>query len=184
MKKISRIILKILGWTVECGCPEGNKFIIIQAPHTSLWDFVYGWLFSRAINIKPKFLIKSKYFFWPLGPILKMLGGVPVYPSKDKRFVSELVNQIQTSKSFILAITPEGTRKKVKRWKTGFYEISRATGLPILLTKIDYSNKKMHLGNIFYPTGDMQGDMRKIQGYFRASWAKHPEKYYEWPPVD
>ena len=184
MKKFYHFLLKMLGWTIEGGCPEGNKFIIIQAPHASLWDFVYGWLFSRAIGIKPKFLIKSKYFFWPLGPILKMLGGVAVYPSKDTRFVKHLVQQIHSSKNFILVITPEGTRKKVKRWKTGFYQISLETGLPILLGRIDYSNKFIHLGNVFYPTGNMEADLRKIQGYFRASWAKHPERYYEWPPTD
>lgn len=112
-----------------------------------------------------------------------MLGGVAVYPSKDTRFVKHLVQQIHSSKNFILVITPEGTRKKVKRWKTGFYQISLETACPFFLEGLIIPINSYTLGtSLSY--GNMEADLRKIQGYFRASWAKHPERYYEWPPTD
>ncbi|MEW6134777.1 MAG: acyltransferase [Bacteroidales bacterium] len=183
MRQLARFILKITGWKIEGSLPELKRLILISAPHTSMWDFIWGFLFARAVGIKPNFLIKYKYFFWPLGPILRALGAYPVYPNRDTRFYKQIVEQIKNSPSFYLIITPEGTRKAVKRWKTGFYKMSIDTETPIQAGAVDYKNRKLILGPVFYPTGNQEEDMRKIQGWYRAEWAKHPEKYIEHPPA-
>lgn len=183
MQRLARFILNITGWKIEGSLAPIPKLIIISAPHTSMWDFVWGFLFARAVGIKPKFLIKSKYFFWPLGPILRALGAIPVYPNRHTRFYQQMIEQLKKATSFYLIITPEGTRKAVKRWRTGFYKMSIDTGMPLQLGAVNYSERKLMLGPLYEPTGSIEEDMPKIQGWFRARWAKHPEKYFEHPPA-
>ncbi len=184
MQGLSKFILKLTGWTLEGSLSASPRLIIISAPHTSMWDFIWGFLFARAVGIKPKFLIKYKYFFWPLGPMLRALGAFPVYPNRHTQFYQKMIEQIKNSTSFYLIITPEGTRKPVKRWKSGFYKMSRDTQTPLQLGTVDYKNRKLILGPVFHPTGHQEEDMHKIQGWFKAEWGKHPEKYIPHPPSD
>jgi len=183
MKHISRFLLKLSGWDFSTAFPAGKKYILIQAPHTSMWDFVLGYFYADAVGISPKFLIKAKYFFWPLGPVLRFAGAWPVHPNRDTAFYRHLVDAIVNAEEFYLIITPEGTRKATKRWKTGFYKLSVETGVPILFTSIDYSRKKLSVGPEFHPTGDMDSDIRFIMSYFKAEWGKHKDQFIEIGPV-
>lgn len=184
MKYFCRFLLKLLGWHFSTAFPSGKKYILIQAPHTSMWDFVWGFLYAKAVGINPKFLIKAKYFFWPLGPVLRVTGAWPVHPNRDTVFYKQLVDTIVKAREFYLIITPEGTRKATKRWKTGFYKLSTETGVPILLTHIDYHRKKLVVGPVFKPGGDMEADMRIIRSYYKAEWGKHKDRFVELLPPE
>ncbi len=176
--KIAHAILKIFGWKIHCVVPQEKKFVVIQAPHTSNWDFIWGKLWNFTIDFRPQVLIKKELFFWPLGGILRAFGGVPVDRENRKvRKTDLLVEEFSQRDEFILAITPEGTRSISPNWKTGFYHIAVRAQVPILLGIIDYEKKELGTTYVFYPTGDFQKDFRKIREYYKDKGAKHPEKF-------
>ena len=116
--------------------------VIIAAPHTSALDFINGWLALRHFGLKPKFIIKKEFFFFPLGYLIKALGGIPIKRGNiHNNFIDQMVEHFNTNNEFYLVITPEGTRKKTKRWKKGFYLIANKANVPIIVTKLDYGKK-------------------------------------------
>ncbi len=181
IKKICGFLFfKVLGWKVTGGLPkETDKYVVIIAPHTSNWDFILGKLYYCSQGKKPKFMIKAQWFKPPVGWLIKMLGGVPVDRDNAKGSVLPLIKQIEQSDSFILNITPEGTRKKVKKWKKGFYKIAMGTGLPILMGKFDYKNKILTIDNkLFTPSGDYKKDSEVFYNFFKTgAIGKHPENF-------
>lgn len=160
--------------------PDVKKCVIIQAPHTSMWDFFYGKLYFIACKRKINLLIKAKFFFFPLGAILKSLGAIPVKQSRTSRtFINSLVEMFESRDEMLLVITPEGTRKATDKWRTGFYQIAVAAKVPILLGTIDYKRKELGYIDLFYPTGDMEQDIKTIRSYYKSEWAKYPDKFKE-----
>lgn len=173
-------ILKWFGWTVNITVPDLSKAIICVAPHTSNWDFIVGKLAYAAAGRHAGFLMKSTWFFPPLGWIFKAMGGVPVYrgkSSKEGSLTDQLVERFNTSSSLVIAITPEGTRSRTSQWHTGFLRIAHQTGVPILLAKIDYKLKRAEVTEEFHSTGDIECDMRSIKEYYRGASGKHPELF-------
>lgn len=136
------MVIKRLGWTIEGTFPDYKKMLIIAAPHTSAFDFVIGWLALRHYGLKTNFIIKKEFFFFPLGFLIKALGGVPVdRGNKKNNMVTQMVKLFHEREKFYLVITPEGTRKKTNRWKKGFYLIAKNAKVPIIVTKLDYGKK-------------------------------------------
>lgn len=168
----------IFGWTVNVTVPDYPKCIICVAPHTSNWDFILGKLTYASIGRKAGFLMKSSWFFFPLGLVFKWMGGVPVY-RKNKRgsLVDQLVERFNNSEHLSLAITPEGTRSRNPKWHTGFLQIAYRADVPILLGIIDYKNKKIMIEDVMKPTSDIQADLVAVQSIYNASQAKYPEKF-------
>jgi 1-acyl-sn-glycerol-3-phosphate acyltransferase len=166
-----------MGWTEEIteACPE--KCIICLAPHTSNWDFVIGQLYSHAHGMKSNFLMKKEWFFWPLGPIFKKLGGIPVYRQKHTSMTDAMAETARNAKIFHLCITPEGTRSKNPDWKKGFYFIAQKAGIPILLYGVDYERKLIECTKTIIPNGDVEAQMRDIKMYFKDFKGKHPENF-------
>ena len=113
-----------MGWTVEVTEEHPDKYIICLAPHTSNWDFILGLLYSRSIGMKSNFLMKKEWFFWPLGPIFRSLGGIPVYRQKKMSMTDAMAETAKAADTFHLCITPEGTRSRTADWKKGFYFIA------------------------------------------------------------
>lgn len=181
LRFLSGLIIRMCGWKTEGGFPTVDKCVVIVAPHTSFWDFIWGRLFYWRMGYKATMLIKSKYFFWPLGPILRATGGIPVYHGTGGQFVKSVVEQFRKQNRMYLTITPEGTRKPVRRWKTGFYYIAQASDVPILMTWLDYKDKIMGIRGLFEVSGNIETDLHAIQSFYKAEWAKHPEKFYEIP---
>ncbi len=170
--------MKILGWEISGTLPDGvSKAVIIVAPHTSLWDFVYGRLAFWVLDIPVKFMISAKYFKFPLGNLLTILGGEPVTKSNPLRLLLEILNKFKTSKSFYVVITPEGTRSLVEEWKKGFYQIATQAEVPVVLAYIDYKFKKGGLGPVFYPSGDYEKDLPEIQKFYMKFQARHPGRF-------
>lgn len=175
---LSGFILKIAGWTVEITVPDYPKCIICVAPHTSNWDFILGKLAYASVGRKAGFLMKESWFFWPLGPILRSIGGVPVERGRKTRsLVDVLVEKFKTSDRLCLAITPEGTRSRTSKWHTGFLEIARQANIPIELGAIDFKTKRITITDTFTPTGDNEADMKQIKQYYRGFTGKNPNNF-------
>lgn len=175
---LSGKILKMFGWTVNVTVPDYPKCIICVAPHTSNWDFVLGKLTYASIGRKAGFLMKSSWFFFPLGYIFRAMGGIPVYRKKKKgSLVDQLVDRFNSSERLAIAITPEGTRSRNPKWHTGFLQIAYRANIPILIGVLDYGKKTITIDNVMIPSGDTAEDLRAIQKVYDASQAKYPEKF-------
>ncbi len=167
------------GWKLVGEVPPGiRKAVVIEAPHTSNWDFFIGFVAFRALGVKAKFLIKKEAFKGPLGKITRSLGGIPVDRGSKNTVVADVVKAMETSDDFILTITPEGTRKKVKVWKSGFYQIVQAANVPLILGFMNYKTKEIGLIKEFHITGDYKTDLIDIQKHYIDKEAKHPENFY------
>ncbi len=178
MRWFARLIMKLMGWRVTHGMPEGiSKAVIIMAPHTSNWDFVIGRLGFLSHGVKPKVLIKQESFFFPLGIILKSLGAIPIDRGISAGTIKKITHLMDDADSFFLIITPEGTRKLVKNWKKGFYFIAQHTHVPIIMGFLDYRTKGGGLGPVLYPSGDYEADMKIIQEFYKNKQAKYPENF-------
>jgi len=175
--KFARFILWIFGWKIRGEAPKEKKYVVIIAPHTSNLDFFVGKLANWAMGVKPKIIIKKEAFNFFTSPIIKMWGGIPVDRSKSGGVVGEVVRLFQKKDKFILGITPEGTRKRNPNWKTGFYRIAAAAGVPICLSFIDFGKKELSMERMFYPTGDMEKDIYEIKQYYKNKTGYHPEKF-------
>ncbi|MBE0651818.1 MAG: 1-acyl-sn-glycerol-3-phosphate acyltransferase [Bacteroidales bacterium] len=179
MKNIAKLILvRLLGWEISGEVPSGiKKAVIIVAPHTSIWDFIYGRLAFWVLETDVKFLINSKFFVGPLGGLLRKLGGFPVKYSKTTSLLLQIKQMYNHNDFFFLVITPEGTRALVERWRKGFYQIATGSDIPIVMAYIDYKNKRGGLGPVFYPTGDYDKDLKEIETFYKNFHARHPERY-------
>lgn len=173
----SWLLFKHMGWKANVTVEHPDKFVIALAPHTSNWDFVIGQLYMRAKGWKINFLMKKEWFFWPLGPIFRHIGGIPVFRSKHTRMTENLAKEAEKRQSFKLCITPEGTRSANPDWKHGFYYIALDAKIPILLYGVDYEKKLIQCTKSFIPTGDMEKEMRDVKLYFKNFKGKHPENF-------
>jgi len=177
VRSLSKWVLKITGWKEVGSFPEGKKFVVVAAPHTSMWDFVWGRLYYNTINKSVSFMIKEKYFFFPLGIWIKALGAIPVKMDRRVGLVKQMVDEFKRREEFLLTITPEATRKRVPRWKKGFYHIAIDADVPIVLGYLDYKKKELGVKMTIKPTGDEKADLEKIRKAYYEVGAKHPEKF-------
>ena len=177
MKNLSKWILNFFGWKAFSTVPEPPKSIICVAPHTSNWDFPIGKLGYVSLGREASFLIKKSWFFFPMGYIFSAMGGVPVDRSKRKSVTQQMVEEFEKHENFHLAIPPEGTRSLVSSWKMGFYHIAVGANVPIQLAYIDYIKKELAIKEVFYPTGNEEEDLKKIQDYYSDINAKFPAKF-------
>ena len=166
-----------MGWTKDITVAHPDKYIICLAPHTSNWDFILGQLYSCAEGLRINYLMKKEWFFWPLGPIFRKTGGIPVYRDKKTSMTDNLAETAKRSEAFRLCITPEGTRSRNPDWRKGFYFIALKAGLPILLYGLDFDKKLIQCTKCIMPTGDVEKDMQEIQQYFADYKGKHPENF-------
>lgn len=171
------LLYKVWGWKKDIDQPHPKKYILCLAPHTSNWDFVVGRLYANAEGRRINYLMKKEWFFWPLGPIFKKHGGIPVNRGRNSSMTEQLASHAKTVDEFCLCITPEGTRKRNKNWKKGFYYIALRAKLPILIYALDYEHKTIKCTKTFIPTGDVEKDMAEIKSYYRGIKGKHPENF-------
>ena len=159
----------IAGWKIEGDVPRNlNKYIIAVAPHTSNWDFLIGLAVRSIKGFKSNFLGKKELFRAPYGWIFRKLGGYPVDRSKQTNMVDQVADIIRKEDHFVVAIAPEGTRKNVTRWKTGFYHMAYKGGIPIVFASFDYPSKKVMFSSPFYPSGDFAKDAHFMEDFFKG----------------
>lgn len=163
---IGRAILSISGWGAEGTLPDLPKFVVIAAPHSSNWDFVLGIALVFALRLDIRFIGKAELFRGPLGPIMRSLGGIPVERTHPEGVVEQAVARFAKEARLVLAIAPEGTRKPVERWKSGFYRIALGAGVPIVPAYFDNARKMMGFGPLFTPTGEADRDLLKLRAFY------------------
>ena len=160
-------LLRRMGWESVGGPMKEKKAIVLGVPHTSVWDFLVSYLFYTQFGKVAHIMIKKEFFFWPLGPILRACGAVPVDRESPATMVRSLIHQMDNADEFHLAIAPEGTRKAVKRWKTGFHLIARETGATVYVGYYDWGRKRISVGEPIELTDDAKADMQRIYDIYR-----------------
>ena len=160
-------LLRRMGWESVGGPMKEKKAIVLGVPHTSVWDFLVSHLFYTQFGKVAHIMIKKEFFFWPLGPILRACGSVPVDRESAASMVRSLIHEMDQADEFHLAIAPEGTRKAVKRWKTGFHLIARETGATVYVGYYDWGRKRISVGEPFELTDDPKADMQRIYDIYR-----------------
>lgn len=164
------------GWKAVGAPPADGRCVIIAAPHTSNWDFLYYLGLTDALGIRSHFMAKKSLFRWPMGRFMRDMGGVAVDRSGGHNYVQAMVDEFARRKRFMLTIAPEGTRGAVRTWRTGFYHIALAAKVPMVCGLMDYATKTGGLGPAIMPTGDYPADMRKIAEFYRSCTPRHPDK--------
>ncbi len=162
---IGASLLRLGGWKIVGELPNESKIIAAAAPHTSNWDFVLSMLAVLSLGVKASYLMKKEAFFWPFAGLFRWLGGVPVARAKAGGMVGSLVTWLQQQDKAWLLITPEGTRKKVARYKTGFLRVSELTGVPVVLVAWDYPSKSIVIDKVWTLSGDHEKDCDAIREY-------------------
>ncbi len=162
------------GWTVIGPVPEPRKFVVIAAPHTSNWDFVYFIGATRKLGAHLSFMGKKQLFRWPFSRAMREMGGIPVDRSSSQNYVDQMAAEFAARDEFMLTIAPEGTRGKVQHWRSGFYHIAMAAKVPIVFGVMDYPRKMVGLAELFHPTGDYEADMVTIRAYYSGFTPKYP----------
>jgi 1-acyl-sn-glycerol-3-phosphate acyltransferase len=172
---LCRLYIRISGWHLVGKFPETDKYIVIFVNHTSNWDFLPLIAMRYVKRIYASWFGKHTLFKWPLGAILSSMGGIPINRQKSSNMVNQAIDIFNQRDSYVLLIAPEGTRKQVTHWKTGFYYISLGAGVPICPVVLDYRLKQLVIGDPFYPTGDIEKDIKSLQSCYDNHTAKRPE---------
>ena len=175
-RALSIVFLKLAGWR-RVGCvPDLPKYVMIGAHHTSNWDAPISVAILFSFRIKAYWLMKNTAFRWPFRGLLLWLGAIPVDRTKSADVVGQMAGEMKKRAEMVLLLAPEGTRKKVTRWKSGFYHIARSAGVPVVLAFLDYRQKEGGLGPVFRPTGNFEADMGEILRFYSTVTGKRPER--------
>ncbi len=175
LRGLAAIILKIMGWKAV-GIPvENARFVLIGAPHTSNWDFPVMIMVVLMLRLKVYWMGKASLFPFPFGGVMRWLGGIPIDRSRSNNMVDHTVKQYQENTEMVVLVPPEGTRSKVKQWKTGFYHIALNANVPVLLGYLNANTKEAGLADFFYPTGDIDADMAAIRMFYSDKRGINPE---------
>lgn len=177
---LGKAILEASGWTIDGGAPAAKKFVLIAAPHTSNWDFVYALACTSVLGLPLRFMAKDALFRGPPGHLFRALGGIPIDRSKANNVVDSMVHEFAQRSELALLIPPEGTRKGGQYWKSGFYHIARGAGVPVALGFLDYPRKRVGIGPLLTLSGDVKADMDQIRAFYADKGAKEPA--YFTPP--
>jgi len=179
MKSISKFILyNIMGWKIVGKYPDDiQKFIIVGAPHTSNWDFMVAVFMKFITGVEANFIAKKSLFDSPFGFVFKALGGVPVDRSKSKNMVQAIIDIFNSRDKFILAMSPEGTRTKVEKWKTGFYHIALGANIPLIFNTFDFGRKRYFISEPYYLTGDQEKDFLYFHNFYKDIKGKFPDQF-------
>jgi 1-acyl-sn-glycerol-3-phosphate acyltransferase len=170
-------MLGAFGWSIEGRLPNVPKCVAIAAPHTSNWDFWFGIAAVFALGLRVDWIGKHTLFRWPFGYLMRWIGGTPVARESSEGRVGTIVDAMARRPRFVLGLSPEGTRRRVERWKTGFYHVAHQAGVPILLGYFDYGRKVVGLGPLFEPTGDLDADVDEIRGFYDDKRPKYPDRF-------
>jgi 1-acyl-sn-glycerol-3-phosphate acyltransferase len=166
------------GWRLGPNIPgDIKKCVIIAAPHTSNWDFVYALGALHLFGVRVRYLAKKELFKFPLKAILTSTGGIPIDRSKSSGMVDAAVQQFKSSDELALMIAGEGTRGKVEKWKSGFYHVALGAGVPLMLAYLDYAKKEAGFGEPIYLSGDKEKDAALIRSFYADKTAKYPENF-------
>lgn len=173
---IGRRLLALLGWRADGELPNTPKLIVAAAPHTSNWDFILAMLVVLSLGLRASYLMKKEAFFWPFAGLFKWLGGVPVERRQSGGMVGSLTQWFNSQEKAWLLITPEGTRTRVEKYKTGFLRVAESANVPVMLVAWDYPTKRVVLEKVWTLTGDHDKDCAAIRQYLTNRYqARQPQ---------
>lgn len=168
-RRLARWLVTLCGWKLVGEFPDVPRLVLIAAPHSSLWDGVWGLLVKIAIGADVSFMAKRELFIGPLGWVLRKLGGIPVERGSTHGVVEQMAERFASQPKLWLAIAPEGTRRVVKKWRTGFWHIARAAAIPILPVYFHYPERTIGVGPLFQACDDVDADLRRLKDFY-APW--------------
>lgn len=177
MRKLLKYWLRLAGWKIDEFVPTGvKKCVVVMGPHTSNWDFIIGKITFANYGVKGQFLIKKELFFFPMGFILKRMGGIPVDRKTNNNLTDFAAKLFEENDTLFLVFTPEGTRKYNDKWKKGFYYIAQKAQVPIYLAYIDYKKKIGGFERLFEPTGNVDEDIIEIKNILSKYSGRFPDQ--------
>jgi 1-acyl-sn-glycerol-3-phosphate acyltransferase len=162
---LAQAAMRAAGWRIDGNFPNTGKLVAIVAPHTSNWDFFIGVAAIFALQIRVRFLAKHTLFRWPVNGLLRWLGGIPVDRSQAHGVVSQVIDDFQHYPRLMLAITPEGTRKRGVRWHEGFYHIAHGVKVPVVPVTFDYHARTVFIGPALHPSGNAQAEIEELKRF-------------------
>jgi len=179
LRGISLAVLRLAGWRIEGALPpEASKCVVIAAPHTSNWDLPFTLMAAFVLRLNIHWMGKAQLFGPPFGALMRWLGGVAVRREQSNQLVAASAAALLAAEGPVqLIVPPEGTRAKVRVWKTGFYYIAVGAKLPILLAYMDYRDKRAGLGPLFHPSGDIERDMAEIKAFYAPFRGKNTRQF-------
>ena len=166
-------LLHRFGWRIQGRFPDVPRLVMIAAPHSSWWDGVWGLSFKVALGADIAFMGKRELFRGPLGWLLRRLGGIPIERAAAHGLVDQMVANFRNHPHLWLGLAPEGTRKRVREWRTGFWHIARAAEVPILPVAFDYPSRTITIGPLFEPTSDLSADIAVLHEFYAPFRGKH-----------
>lgn len=173
VRKVCAAVLRASGWRFAGTLPDVPKLVLIAAPHSSWWDGVLGLLFKFAVGVDISFMAKSELFRGGLGWILRRVGAIPVERTRTHGVVDQMVQRFGQPPPLWLGIAPEGTRRAVQAWRSGFWHIARAASVPILPVYFDYPSRTVGVGALFFPDDDVAADLETLRDLYRPYRGRH-----------
>ncbi len=174
-ESLGKLLLRANGWKIIGETPDIPKAVMIAAPHTSNWDAYIAFAATFALRLNVSIMAKHTLFKGPWGGLLKWLGAIPVNREDSKNLTKVCVDKIKAADKMILCITPDGTRTGAEAWKTGFHRIALEAGVPIVMWGFNFERRELTVLGIFEPTADTDGDIKKIQQFYKDSKPCRPE---------
>ena len=168
-RRLARWLFTRAGWKLAGEFPDVPRAVLIAAPHTSWWDGFWGLLVKAAIGADVAFMGKRELFVGPLGWLLRHLGGIPIERDATRGIVDQMSARLRAQPQLWVGIAPEGTRKHVEKWKTGFWHIARNAGVPIVPVYFHYPERTIGVGPLFITSDDMQADLARLRAFY-APW--------------
>ena len=174
---LGRTVLTFLGWRVEGQIPDLKRLLVIGAPHTSNWDFVLAMATILGLNLRMRWLAKHTIFKRGVVWFMEWLGGIPTDRTRPQAIVENVERLAKKGKGVVIGVTPEGTRKKAVKWKTGFLRLAKALDCPILMVAINFPTKTIVIGDLYYPGGDNDCDLVAIKQYYDQFQGIHKDQF-------
>jgi 1-acyl-sn-glycerol-3-phosphate acyltransferase len=171
--------LKLAGWQFEGTPPVEKKYVFLAVPHTSNWDALLLVLLAQSVDLRMEWMIKGEWLKGPAGPLLRRVGAMPIDRSRSHDVVGQMIEQFRQRDEMVLAIPPEGTRRRAEHWKSGFYHIALGAGVPVVPGFLDFGRKRGGLGPPIHLTGDVRADMDRIRAFYaeQGATAHVPENF-------
>ena len=176
-RAVAMFAMRASGWRFEGELPNLPQFVIIVAPHTSNWDFPLGIMAMFALGVRGTFLGKDSLFRWPVSLAMRWLGGVPVNRFSPHNVVEQTIAYFRQRERIVLALSPEGTRKKLPEWRTGFYYVAKGAGVPIVPLAFDFSQRVFRIFPPVVASESRDADFARLHAFFDARMARHPDRY-------
>ena len=175
-RTLAKSLVKLAGWRTHVVPPRTSSYVMIGAPHTTNWDLLLALVLITVEGIPLRIMGKDTLFRWPTGIFMRAIGAIPVNRRENTSMVDQIAERFSQNPDLIIGLAPEGTRSKVRNWRSGFYYIALKAQVPIVMAYLDYANKVVGLGPSIIPTGDIDADFEIIREFYSQITGKYPHK--------